>query len=93
MTNLSDDDIFVKMASEFIDVANKYGHEVDQQLVGAALSHAAARYNAFVCSTKVEDAAHMEDIRDDVTRHHVDAFREAFGHHYDDHLKGLAKRA
>ena len=93
MANLPDDDIFVKMASEFIDVANKYGLEVDQQLVGAALSHAAARYNAFVVSTLVEDADHMKDLRETVTRHHVEAFQDAFNHHYDDHLKALAKRA
>lgn len=87
--SLESDDPFIRLASEYIDLANTHGKSADQGLVGAALLHAAARYNAFVSSTLADDAEHLRKMRDEHISHHAEQFARALMHHYDGYIAEL----
>lgn len=80
----ADQELFVKMASSHIDLANLHNREADPELIAVALSHAAARYNAFVVSQNLP-SEQMAAERDAQIERLTTQFREFLGQHYDDY--------
>ncbi len=76
---------FVRMATAFIDQANAFSREADQDLVATALMHAAARYVAFATAASAEKAADFAAERDEAIKHFAAQFREVVTQHYDDY--------
>ncbi|WKL57853.1 DUF3144 domain-containing protein [Asticcacaulis sp. ZE23SCel15] len=79
-------ELFVKMASGHIDLANAHSKDADYELVAIALSHAAARYNAFMVSQSLP-SEQMTAERDKHIDHLVGQFREFLTQHYDGYVQ------
>ena len=79
-------EIFVKMASGHIDLANTHSKEADYELVAIALSHAAARYCAFMASQSLPPEQ-MASERDKHIDHLSGQFREFLTQHYDGYVQ------
>lgn len=76
---------FVRMATAFIDQANAFSREAEQDLVATALMHAAARYVAFATAANAEAGADFAAERDEAIAHFTAQFRDVVTQHYDDY--------
>ncbi len=73
---------FGVLAGAYVDIANEQAKTVEKRMVGAALLHAAARYNTFVTATVAQTPERMAEVRRDHIEFYVAQFREALEHHY-----------
>ncbi|GGZ20196.1 hypothetical protein GCM10011273_00940 [Asticcacaulis endophyticus] len=74
------------MASGHIDLANTHSKDADYELVAIAMSHAAARYNAFMVSQSLTPEQIATD-RDKHIDHLAGQFREFLIQHYDGYVQ------
>ncbi|MFT4090041.1 MAG: DUF3144 domain-containing protein [Asticcacaulis sp.] len=84
---------FVSMASAHINQANKDAEAHGHELSGIALTHAAARYNAFLLSIENSSKGKLNASRDEFVAKAVDQYREFLNHHYDEYAKAEAENA
>ncbi len=83
MVTSAEQNLFVRMASEHIDLANGHNADAPYELVAIALTQAAARYNAFTVSMALETKAALTAEREDAITQLTAQFREFLEQHYD----------
>lgn len=84
---------FASMASAHITQANTDAQAHGHELSGIALTHAAARYNAFLLSIETSSKGRLNASRDEFISQAVEQYREFLNHHYDEYAKAEAESA
>jgi Protein of unknown function (DUF3144) len=85
------DDVFAQLIADHIELANKQGETADPGFVGAALMHAAARYNAYVSSGLFQTGGQMVEAREAHLDHYAKQYREFLEYHYDLYAANFAR--
>ncbi|MGA9659337.1 MAG: DUF3144 domain-containing protein [Asticcacaulis sp.] len=83
MATSAEQNLFVTMASEHIDLANGHNADAPSELVALSLTQAAARYNAFSVFMALESKDAMTDARDEIVPQLTQQFRSFLEQHYD----------
>lgn len=84
---------FAAMASGHITQANTNAEQHGHELSGIALTHAAARYNAFLLSIETSSKGRLNASREEFITQSVDQYREFLNHHYDEYARAEAESA
>lgn len=80
---------FNEMMIEHINTANGHLNEANPGNAGAALMHAAARFNAFVSSTQFVGGRVMLQSKDAHIDHYVKLYRQYLEDHYKEYAENF----
>jgi hypothetical protein len=83
MSEIKFDDDFFDSVDSFIDVANEKSGKIGPEKVGAALSYASARFNAFIVASSSVDLNQLKEIRDGAKKHFLPIYEKNFDYNLD----------
>lgn len=82
---------FNELMIEHIELANGHLKEANAGQAGAALMHAAARFNAFVSSTQFVGGRVMLQSKEAHIDHYVNLYRQYLEGHYEEYAQNFAE--
>ncbi|ESQ77804.1 DUF3144 domain-containing protein [Asticcacaulis sp. YBE204] len=85
MVKPSDQD-FSQMIINHINIGNSDAQKSEPGVAGAALMHAAARFNAYVSSLQYVSPRIMQDRRQFEIDHYLKLYKEMLEQHYDEYV-------
>jgi len=76
---------FNEMVADHIEKGNEQSRQTEAGVAGAAMTQAAARFNAYVSSLQYVSGRIMKEKRDIEIEHYLKLYRQMLENHYDEY--------